>query len=188
MAEAIGKLLGRRIRRIRQEKGLTLKQIEARVGVSATHISEIERGKTSPTIQALEKIAQALEVLPSHLIDLPPVSRPGVLRYTERKPITMNNGSIKIDPLTDRSVCSEMSVFEATIEGSGQVLGGVSGHRGEEFCYVADGFLEVVVDGTPFVLRKGDTIHFKAARPHQIRNLTHDPVRTLWAVRPKLIL
>jgi len=187
MAEAIGKLLGRRIRRIRQEKGLTLKEIEARVGVSATHISEIERGKTSPTIQALEKIAQAMGVLPSHLIDLPQVARPTVLHQQERVSVAMNHGSIRVEPLTDRSICSEMSVFEAIIEGDGQV-GGVSGHRGEEFCYVVDGFLEVVVDGVPYVLRRGDTIHFKATRPHQIRNLTHDPVRTIWAVRPKLIL
>ncbi len=187
MPEAIGKLLGKRIRRIRQEKNLTLKQIEARVGVSATHISEIERGKTSPTIQALEKIAAALEVLPSHLIDLPPQVQPEILHTDDRKPITMNQGTIRIEPLTCRSVSSEMSIFVATIDGSGQV-GGVPGHRGEEFCYVLDGFLEVIVDGTPHVLRRGDTIHFKAARPHQIRNLTQDPVRTLWAVRPKLFL
>lgn len=187
MAEAVGKLLGRRIRRIRQEKGLTLKEIEARVGVSATHISEIERGKTSPTIQALEKIAHAMGVLPSHLIDLPQIPKPTVLQLQDRMSVTMNHGSIRIEPLTNRSVCSEMSVFEAIIEGDGSV-GGVSGHRGEEFCYVLDGFLEVVVDGTPYILRQGDTIHFKATRPHNIRNLTHDPVRTLWAVRPKLFL
>jgi transcriptional regulator with XRE-family HTH domain len=187
MAEAVGKLLGRRIRRIRQEKGLTLKEIEGRVGVSATHISEIERGKTSPTIQALERIAQAMGVLPSHLIDLPQVTKPSVLRRQDRMSMAMNHGSIRIESLTDRGVCSEMSVFEAIIEGDGEV-GGVSGHRGEEFCYVLDGFLEVVVDGTPYVVRQGDSIHFKAARPHQIRNLTHEPVRTLWAVRPKLIL
>lgn len=187
MSETVGKLLGRRVRRIRQDKGLTLKQIEAKVGVSATHISEIERGKTSPTIQALEKIASALEVLPSHLIDLPPVSKPAVLRRQELKPISMNSGTIRLEPISDRGVCSEMSIFFATIEGNGQV-GGVPGHRGEEFCYVLNGFLEVVVDGTPHVLRSGDTIHFKATRPHQIRNLTHEPVRTLWAVRPKLFL
>jgi transcriptional regulator with XRE-family HTH domain len=187
MAEAVGRLLGRRIRRIRQEKGLTLKQIEARVGVSATHISEIERGKTSPTIQALEKIAQALEVLPSHLIDLPSLASPEVRRPEDRTSITMNHGSITLEPLTDRSVCSEMSIFYAQIDGSGQV-GGVDGHRGEEFCYVIDGFLEVTVDGKPYVLRQGETIHFKAARPHHIRNLTNQPVRTLWAVRPKLFL
>jgi transcriptional regulator with XRE-family HTH domain len=187
MSEAVGKLLGRRIRRIRQEKGLTLKQIEARVGVSATHISEIERGKTSPTIQALEKIANALEVLPSHLIDIPHSTRAEVRHPEERASISMNGGSIKMEPLTDRSVCSEMSIFFATIEGSGQV-GGVAGHRGEEFCYVLDGFLEVTVDGKPFVLRQGETVHFKAARPHHIRNLTNQPVRTLWAVRPKLFM
>ena len=56
MSETVGKLLGRRVRRIRQDKGLTLKQIEAKVGVSATHISEIERGKTSPTIQAVRNL------------------------------------------------------------------------------------------------------------------------------------
>jgi transcriptional regulator with XRE-family HTH domain len=187
MSVAVGKLLGRRIRRIRQEKGLTLKQIEGRVGVSATHISEIERGKTSPTIQALEKIARALEVLPSHLIDIPHLARPQVRHTEERASITMNGGSIKLEPLCDRSVCSEMSVFYATIDGSGQV-GGATGHRGEEFCYVLDGFLEVTVDGKPFVLRQGETVHFKAARPHCIRNLTNQPVHTLWAVRPKLFL
>jgi transcriptional regulator with XRE-family HTH domain len=187
MAEAISKLLGRRIRRIRQEKSLTLKQIEAKVGVSATHISEIERGKTSPTIKALEKIAHALEVLPSHLIDLPQVAPSEILRSRELKTVTLNGGSIKLQPLTNRFVCSEMSIFLATIEGSGSV-GGVSGHRGEEFCYILDGFLEVTIDGIPQVLRRGDTVHFKAARPHTIRNLTDQPVRSLWAVRPKLWL
>lgn len=187
MAEAVGRVLGRRIRGIRHEKGLTLKEIEQRVGVSATHISEIERGKTSPTIQALEKVANALGVLPSHLIDLPPISEPEVLKKANRVSITMNNGSVRIEPCTNRGVCSEMSIFIATIEGDGQV-GGVNGHRGEEFCYVLEGFLEVTVDGRSHLLRRGDTIHFKATRPHKVRNLTSEPVRTLWAVRPKLFI
>src|SRR5512140_3741471 len=117
MAETIGKLLGRRVRRIRQEKGLTLKQIEAKVGVSATHISEIERGKTSPTIRALEKIAHALEVMPSHLIDLPPVARSEILKSLDRKPVSMDQGSIRLESLTNRFVGSEMSIFLSVIEG-----------------------------------------------------------------------
>ena len=51
--------VGRRIKQYRQKYNLTLKEIEARVNVSATHVSEIERGKTSPTIGALSRIAQA---------------------------------------------------------------------------------------------------------------------------------
>ena len=73
MPATISKSLGDRVRRTRQEKGLTLKQIEIKVGISATHVSEIERGNTSPTIGALEKIAEALGVLPSYLIDIPPL-------------------------------------------------------------------------------------------------------------------
>ncbi len=187
MGGPIGKLLGTRIRRIRQEKGLTLKQIESRVGVSATHVSEIERGKTSPTIKALERIAQALQVPPAYLIDLPPVSVPSVTRLRERNAVTVNGGMMHLEPLTDRLVASEMSIFVCTIQGGGHI-NGFPGHRGEEFCYVLKGFLEVTVDGTPQVLRPGDTMHFKATQPHHIRNLTHEPARALWAVRPKLTL
>jgi len=45
--------IGRRIKKVREEKHLTLKNVEAKAGISATHISEIERGKTSPTVGAL---------------------------------------------------------------------------------------------------------------------------------------
>lgn len=187
MPKAIGKLLGRRIRRIRQEKGLTLKQIEARVGVSATHISEIERGKTSPTIGALEKISTALEVPPSQLIDIPPIPDFRVRSRDDVRRIQMQDGAVTLEPLTSRDVGSDVSIFFATIQGNA-MMDVVPGHRGEEFCYVVDGFLEVTVDGRSFVLRKGDTIHFKATQSHQIRNLSADPVRTLWSVRPKLFI
>ena len=52
--------LGTRIRSVRKERGLTLKELERVSGFSATHISEIERGKTSPTIGALVRISNAL--------------------------------------------------------------------------------------------------------------------------------
>jgi transcriptional regulator with XRE-family HTH domain len=187
MTETISKALGTRVRRIRQERGLTLKQIEARVGVSATHISEIERGNTSPTIGALERIADALGVLPSYLIDIPPLPELRVLRPEDRRGLALCGGTVVLDPLTDRHAHSEMSLFIATIQPNGQVEG-VPGHEGEEFCYVLDGILEVVVNGSSYLLRRGDTIHFKAVHPHRIRNLAPAPCRTLWACRPRLFI
>lgn len=187
MQETISRALGRRVRRIRQEKGLTLKQIEAKVHVSATHISEIERGNTSPTVGALEKIAQALEVLPSHLIDLPAIPELRVQHGEERKSLSTERGMVVLDPLTDRSARSDLSYFVATIKADGQVEA-APGHQGEEFCYVLEGLLEVAVDGTSYVLRPGDALHFKAARPHRIRNLSPTPSRSLWAVRPRLFI
>jgi transcriptional regulator with XRE-family HTH domain len=52
--------IGKRLKAARVDRGLTLKAVEAACGVSATHISEIERGAASPTVGALEKIARAL--------------------------------------------------------------------------------------------------------------------------------
>ena len=52
--------LGRRIRGLRAERHLTFRQGEEVSGLSATHLSEIERGRTSPTIGALTRIARAL--------------------------------------------------------------------------------------------------------------------------------
>jgi len=183
--EALARQLGRRIRRIRQEKGLTLKGIESKVGVSATHLSEIERGKTSPTITALEKIARGLEVDTSHLIDLPPVRGPVAHPPGSRPSITVNQESLTIEPLTLLSEDSEISVFLATIDGSGRTMA-IPGYVGEEFCLVLEGFLEIVVDGRPHILRRGDSIHFRASSPHQVRNLSDARVRALWAVQPKL--
>ena len=60
--------LGRRLRLVRFERGMTLKEVAARCGMSATHISEVERGKTSPTIGALQRISKALGERPSQFV------------------------------------------------------------------------------------------------------------------------
>lgn len=54
--------LGDKIRMIRQEKGLSLKDLSARTGISFTYLSEIERGVLHPAADTLNKIAAALEV------------------------------------------------------------------------------------------------------------------------------
>jgi len=60
--------VGTRIRALRGTRGLTLRDVEARSGFSATHVSEIERGRTSPTIPVLVGIADALGVDPNVLL------------------------------------------------------------------------------------------------------------------------
>ena len=61
--------LGRRIRKCRLDSRMTLKAVEQASGLSATHLSEIERGRTSPTIGALVRIARALDRDASYFIE-----------------------------------------------------------------------------------------------------------------------
>lgn len=57
-----------RIREIREDKGLSGKELAAMVGVSAPHLSEVERGKKNVNNHLLERIASALEVEEKDLI------------------------------------------------------------------------------------------------------------------------
>jgi len=58
----IKKLLGERIREFRKDKGFTQEQLAEMIGVEPRHISRIEGGYNSPSIERLAKISEALDV------------------------------------------------------------------------------------------------------------------------------
>ncbi|MBB5441043.1 transcriptional regulator with XRE-family HTH domain [Pedobacter sp. AK017] len=62
--------IGKRIRTIRLQKGLTMEQVSANAGIEYRQVSDVELGKTNPTISTLYAIASALEVKLSALIEL----------------------------------------------------------------------------------------------------------------------
>ena len=61
--------LGKNLKRIRTEKGITQGDIVRNLGVSRSFISNIENGKTNPTLATLSKLAKALGVLIKDLVN-----------------------------------------------------------------------------------------------------------------------
>jgi transcriptional regulator with XRE-family HTH domain len=55
-------LLGRRVKELRQARGLSQEQLADRMGINAKYLSSIERGKENPTLDLLFKLAKALRV------------------------------------------------------------------------------------------------------------------------------
>jgi len=62
------RLVGRNVRKLRQEAGLTQEQLSARSGFGQQYISDLERGRRNPTIVSLYEIAQALGSTPVILL------------------------------------------------------------------------------------------------------------------------
>lgn len=60
--------VGARLRRLREQKGITLSELSRRSGVSLAHISEIERSRSTASLKTLEKLAAVLEVTTSSLL------------------------------------------------------------------------------------------------------------------------
>ena len=60
--------LGERLRELRQQRDLTLLQLSQQTGLSVSYLSDLERGRTNPSIDTLERIAGMYQVLLGELV------------------------------------------------------------------------------------------------------------------------
>src|SRR6185503_17011333 len=107
--------LGRRIKMLRVSCGLTLKDLEERGGISATHVSEIERGKASPTVGALARIAHALGVRPALLVGARMLPDTTVTRAADRADRMVRWGNATLEPVTEPAAAAGMSAQILTL-------------------------------------------------------------------------
>jgi len=176
--------LGERIRRLRLARDLTLKQVGERAGVSPTHLSEIERGKTSPTVGALIRIARALGEEASRLVEAGPGPGLALTRRSDRT-IVLSGGTLL------RTVPGPIEPGDLTVAELLLPPGQPSPRQaeyGEEFLLVLEGAVELSLGDRRHALRAGDAIHFSATTPHDVRNAGTLPARVLWVTSPPVKL
>jgi len=180
--------LGERIKRFRLGRNLTLKEVELKAKVSATHISEIERGMTSPTVGALSKIARALGTEPSYFLqsdDTPPVS---VVRRADRRVLSDEAWGARLNRLCNGVRGSEMSFLEIEMDPGKEDKIEPIIHSGEEFVYVMKGVIEIYIGLERHLVKEGDSLHFRLNEPHSIRNIGDGLAKLLWTTLPPFCL
>lgn len=172
--------IGRRIKSVRQDRGLTLKAVEATSGVSATHVSEIERGAASPTVGALVRIARALGKHPGFFLeenevgDLSVVTRPDRMRESAGPGVT-------VERLTAGIPGGRVQAAQVTLAPGRSHRATAHAHDGAEVIVVLAGRVAVTMDGVAYDLGPGDAVHFDATRPHAYANDSRDePAVILW--------
>jgi transcriptional regulator with XRE-family HTH domain len=182
------KELGQRIKRFRLERNLTLKEVELKAKVSATHVSEIERGMTSPTVGALAKIAHAMGTEPSYFLENNAYPSVSVVRKDARRVLLYENWGAKLNLLSRGISRAKMSLFELSLDP------GLSGnpepitHTGESFINVLKGVVELYIGLERHLLKEGDSIHFRSRQPHTVRNIGDGRARVLCAILPPIDL
>jgi transcriptional regulator with XRE-family HTH domain len=179
------KIPGDRIKQLRLAANLTLKDVEGKAKVSATHVSEIERGLTSPTVGALVRIAGALGVSPALLMETPQLRPVDVVRSGERRALGVVGTGVELSVLSSGG--EDLSLVEISVEaGSGDVaLPLVSG---EVFLHVLEGAMELVRDGERHALMQGDSIHAASDGPALVANPGPARARFLCATAPAVRL
>jgi transcriptional regulator with XRE-family HTH domain len=172
--------LGRRIRALRTERGHTLTGLAARVGITRSFLSSVERGVAYPSILVLRSIAAALEV-PVFLLFTAPESNGIVVRSEARRVIRPPGGSLSYELLSpDLRRKLEMIIVRLKPGVDGSALA----HEGEECALVLKGRVMMTVGDVDYELNEGDSIYYDSGLPHKARALGDEPAEIVSAITP----
>jgi transcriptional regulator with XRE-family HTH domain len=192
--------VGERIRteRLRQEIGL--RELARRVSVSPSLISQIERGKATPSVGTLYSIVSELGLSLDELFfegddnsahearlaerDKPVAgpSPPGVVRAEARQALELASGVKweRLTPTSDKEVDFLHVVYD--VGGASCDEGTLVRHAGTEYGYVLEGDLNVTLGFDSYELKPGDSISFDSTTPHRLWNDGKKPAKAIWLV------
>lgn len=184
--------LGRKVRSLRLEAGMTVRALAQAVGVSQSLISQVERARASPSITTLRRIAAALNVpiaalfLGSGEASDGETDRFGnrlVVRRHERKGLRVPQSSVLYELLTpDLNRKIEFLWIEY---GPGEASRpDPMSHTGEENAVCLEGSVVVTIEGEEFALNEGDSISFGSSRPHRVENRSDRRAILVSAITP----
>src|SRR5690625_1167623 len=174
--------LAQRLRRFRQNHKLTLEQVAARSGLTQGYLSKLERGVSEPSISTVLKLADAYDVSISELIGQKtsePQPTINVVRKNERTALNQPNTPIKIEAIAGQRFNKKMNPFiiYPTLENDAKPIH--DPHPGEEFIFVLEGEIKIIIGNQTVKLAKGDSVYFNADLPHRIANLSKKQAEVL---------
>ena len=166
------RVVGARVKSLREAMGLSLRDLAERSGVSAPMLSQVERGDTSPTLAVAEKIAAGLDLSLSQLLRLDEDRHVVVVRGGEGR--TRRRRGHRTEELSPPLPGQRADVSAHNLA-PGAATGGPDdpplhepGSR--ETTVVLAGRVELFIDGQRYELAEGDSVTFDADLPHHFEN------------------
>jgi transcriptional regulator with XRE-family HTH domain len=169
-AADLTEVVGVNLRRLRTDRGLSLEKLAQASGVSRAMLGQIELGQSAPTINVLWKIAQALDVSFSALIAAPRAGETMVMRSSDSRRMTSQDGSFSSRALFPLDEARRVEFYELRLVPFGLERADAHAPGTMENLVVAQGSVEIELPDARHVLGLGDAIFFEASSPHVYRN------------------
>lgn len=176
-------VVGNRIRQLRKARGLSLKEVALKAGISGSFISQLERGISSPSVRVLARLADALDVGIAEMFPIEGEDKEvplNVARVADRKRFSFAETGMSKELLTPFNKSPRLDIYIITFEPGGNTGETPFVHQGEEAGYVLEGGIELVVDGQKSILGEGDSFRFSSTHRHQYRNAGSRTARAVW--------
>lgn len=171
----INKNVSENLKRIREEKGLSLDKTAKLTGVSKSMLGQIERGEVNPTISVLWKIANGLKVSFTSLVER---HEEGVLliRSQQIEPLVEDEGKYINYPVFTFEEKRSFETYRIEIKEGGFLQGEPHLSGCEEYVTVFSGEAEIGIEDEIYHLNQWDSLQFKADVPHSYRNVGKETV------------
>ena len=163
-------VVGANLRRLRVKRALSLEKLARLSGVSRAMLGQIELGQSAPTINVLWKISTALGVPFSGLIGQRQAGGVVVLRGESAKMLTNHDGTYSSRALFPFDEPRRVEFYELRLKPGGEEHADAHAPGTTENLVVAQGAVDIEVEGTVHRLGQGDAIVFEADAPHVYRN------------------
>ena len=190
------KIIGAKIKSIRESKQLSTQEVSERSGLSIEQIERIEGNIDFPSLAPLIKIARVLGVRLGTFLDDQSELGPVICRKKDSNDTNSigfsNNDSkarkhMEYHSLSQDKSGRHMEPFLIDVAPSEEGVDFVlSTHEGEEFIYVLEGVLTYYLNGQENVLYPGDSYHSFGNVPHTFVNLSNNLTKVLYIVTPPL--
>lgn len=174
--------IGKSIRKLRLQKGLTLEELANRSELSKGFLSQLERDLTSPSIATLEDI---LEALGSNLAEFFSDAKDEQLTFGKNDFFTSEKEGYAITWIVPNTQKNEMEPILLELPAGGESFE-LAPHTGEEFGIVLEGTVALICDGKRYPLRRGETFYLHGKTFHRLKNERKTTARILWVTTPPL--
>lgn len=174
--------LGEILRDLRTKRKIPMGELAEKIGATSSHISQIERNMSSPSITLLKKIAAELGVSITYFFD-EEASESFVIKKEERNKFRLANSSLTYELLTPAKA-KKFQMLLTRIKVGGKLGDVPIGHEGEECCYVMQGEIEMIVHDKVYQLSQGDSIYYGANAPHNVINMGDVEAIIISAISP----
>jgi transcriptional regulator with XRE-family HTH domain len=184
--------IGGRLREERERRGISLRELARRVGVSPSLVSQIELDRVNPSVSTLYAIVSELGMTMSdvfgdwrpddRVVRQPPADDGLVERPETRRVINLASG-VRWERLTQHSDREVEFLYVVYPVGAASCPeDALMSHGGKEYGYVTSGTLGVRVGFEEYELGPGGSIAFNSSSPHRLWAIGDEPVHAVWVV------
>jgi len=167
--DAVSVNIGERLRELREARNISMRALATRSGLSANALSMIERGRASPSVSTLYKLADALGVSITSFFSSDSERKQVVfLKAEERTRVSFTRGIF--EALGGERFVGRVEPFLLTLENNANSGPRSMTHTGHEFVFCLRGQLEYQVERQIYELSAGDSLLFAAQLKHRWKN------------------